>query len=285
MMNQKSTKNAIELLKSGKCLTAAEEYIVFHYYKTHATLEIRNQIALNNMGLVRSVINNYTYSGIPAEELEQEGFCGLLKAIDKYDCDRGFKFSTYSIHWIKQAMGRYVMNTGRTIRIPVHASEKYRMIYKCIELYKNKYGEEPTIEYIVKETGLSQEIVKKLRRQFSDYTCLSLNQEIHLEDSHSRTELEDIIPDTQTFSADTANFEQDMKVMIKIIKKMLTEKEFHVLDMRFGLTEGKIYTLEEVGNVYGCTRERIRQIEKTAISKLQSPENMKKLQEFKDYIF
>lgn len=120
------------LLESGKRLTADEEVIVFRYYHEHTTPEMRNQIALNNLGLVHSVINNYTYSGIPAEDLQQEGVCGLLIAIDKYDYTKGFKFSTYSMHWIKQAIGRYVMNNGRTIRMPVHILEKYSMIHRCI---------------------------------------------------------------------------------------------------------------------------------------------------------
>lgn len=124
------------LLESGKRLTADEEVIVFRYYHEHTTPEMRNQIALNNLGLVHSVINNYTYSGIPAEDLQQEGVCGLLIAIDKYDYTKGFKFSTYSMHWIKQAIGRYVMNNGRTIRMPVHILEKYSMIHRCIEKYK-----------------------------------------------------------------------------------------------------------------------------------------------------
>ena len=155
---------AMALLESGKRLTADEEVIVFRYYHEHTTPEMRNQIALNNLGLVHSVINNYTYSGIPAEDLQQEGVCGLLIAIDKYDYTKGFKFSTYSMHWIKQAIGRYVMNNGRTIRMPVHILEKYSMIHRCIEKYNNEYGEEPPVEYIVKETGLAEKNVKDLCR-------------------------------------------------------------------------------------------------------------------------
>lgn len=120
--------------------------------------------------------------------------------------------------------------------------------------------------------------------QFSDYACLSLNQEIHLDNSHSRTELVDLIPDTHTTVADTTNFEQDMQTMIEMIKAMLPDKEFQVLDMRFGLTQEKTLTLEEVGKIYGCTKERIRQIEKSAIAKLQTPKNMNYLKEFQEYI-
>ncbi len=275
---------AMALLESGKRLTADEEVIVFRYYHEHTTPEMRNQIALNNLGLVHSVINNYTYSGIPAEDLQQEGVCGLLIAIDKYDYTKGFKFSTYSMHWIKQAIGRYVMNNGRTIRMPVHILEKYSMIHRCIEKYNNEYGEEPPVEYIVKETGLAEKNVKDLCRYYTNNVCISLNQEINLEDSHSRTELLDLLPDPAVTIADSTNFEQDMQVMIQKIKSILTEKEFGILDMRFGLTQGSIMTLEEVGKVYGCTRKRIRQIEKKAIMKLQTPKNMRYFKEFEDYL-
>ncbi len=111
-----------------------------------------------------------------------------------------------------------------------------------------------------------------------------MNQEINLEDSHSRTELLDLLPDPTVTIADSTNFEQDMQLMIQKIKSILTEKEFGILDMRFGLTQGSIMTLEEVGKVYGCTRERIRQIEKKAIMKLQTPKNMRYFKEFEDYL-
>ena len=188
------------------------------------------------------------------------------------------------MHWIKQAISRYIMNNGRTIRMPVHILEKYYMIHRCIEKYNNEYGEEPPVEYIVKETGLAEKNVKDLCRYYTNNVCISLNQEINLEDSHSRTELLDLLPDPAVTIADSTNFEQDMQLMIQKIKSILTEKEFGILDMRFGLTQGSVMTLEEVGKVYGCTRERIRQIEKKAIMKLQTPKNMRYFKEFEDYL-
>lgn len=277
-------KDIEPLLNKKDILSAEEEQIVFRYYKEHPSIELRNRIAEKNFNLVHKLSSRYVSATVPTEDLDQEGMFGLMIAIDRFDYTKGYKFSTYACHWIHQAIGRYLMNNGKVIRIPIHMQEDYRKINKVIEKYKTECWEEPEVDWIAEETGLPREKVENVLNYFAISNTVSLNHVIG--DDDDGAELEDFIPDDYAghFTEQT-NFDIDMQDLLGIMKRFLNEREYRIIVLRFGLEgNGSGKTLEEVGKEFNITREGVRQIERKAIRKLQRPSCIALLKDFRFYL-
>ena len=235
----------------------------------------RDKLVQANLKLVVSIAKKYVGRGMIFSDLIQEGNIGLLRAVDKYDYRRGFKFSTYATWWIRQAITRAIADQGRTIRIPVHMVETINKMSKTRSRLQQKNGREPTLEEIAKAMDLTDEQVSQIIKIAPE--PLSLETPIgEEEDSH----LSDFIEDDVTISPQDATNNLVLKEKVEEALNMLTEREREVIIMRFGLNGGNPCTLEEVGRKLNVTRERIRQIESKAIKKLQRESFNKNLKEY-----
>jgi len=200
------------------------------------------------------------------EDLLQEGNLGLIKAVDKFDVEKGFKFSTYATWWIRQAMTRAIADQSRTIRIPVHANEAINSIKRFQNKYSFENGVEPTDEEISEALGYTVEKIREYKKAAQD--VISLETPVGVAEDQDSTLME--------FIADEENIEENVVQKIifervhKIVEARLTEREAKVIMYRFGLIDGRVWTLEEVGEVFDVTRERIRQIEAKALRKLRN---------------
>ena len=256
-------------------LLSAEEEIELAKRMELGDQEAKKRLAEANLRLVVSIAKRYVGRGMQFLDLIQEGNLGLIKAVEKYDYRKGFKFSTYATWWIRQAITRAIADQARTIRIPVHMVETINKLLRVSRQLLQELGREPTPEEIAKEMDIPVERVREIQKISQEPVSLEtpIGEE---EDSH----LGDFIPDDDALAPADAASMSLLKEQLADVLKTLTPREEKVLSLRFGLEDGNPKTLEEVGKEFNVTRERIRQIEAKALRKLRHPSRSKKLRDF-----
>ena len=264
----------IELVRSNGNLNATERDVLNK--KIEAGRSARDHLIKANTRLVVSVAKKYIGRGVAFLDLIQEGNLGLMKAVEKYDHKRGFRFSTYATWWIRQTITRAIADQGRTIRVPVHMIDRLRQLYKISRELEQRLGRLPSVDELAQSLGCTRLKIQWMQR--ISWLPLSLESPVGDEDD---SELGMFVEDTVTPSPIQSTYDRMLRDKIEEVLDSLLPREARVLRMRFGLDNGHAYTLEEVGEKFGLTRERIRQIEGKALSRLRHPRRARQL---KDYL-